>query len=60
MKRLGQFIKQQIVVDVPEDLATCEFDSRKVQCTRAEWETCERRIRNAAGELFPLTGQGKP
>lgn len=47
-----RWLKQQ-VEDVPDDLALCEFDCRKVQCTSDEWATCERRINRAAGELFP-------
>jgi hypothetical protein len=48
-----RWLKQQVVQDVPAELAVCEFDCRKVQCTRDEWATCERRINRAAGELFP-------
>ena len=44
-RRLWQLVKRQIADDVPEDLAICEFDCRKVQCTQAEWIACERRIR---------------
>lgn len=50
----------QIVDDAPEDLAICEFDCRREQCTWNEWETCERRIRKAAGELFPAYPSGRP
>jgi hypothetical protein len=48
-----RWLKQQVIQDVPDELAVCEFDCRKVQCTRDEWATCERRINRAAGELFP-------
>jgi len=35
---LRQFVTRQIVEVAPEDLAICEFDCRKTQCTKAEWE----------------------
>ena len=52
-RRLVRFVKRTIVTDVPEDLALCEFDCRRGQCQQDEWDTCDRRIRKAAGELFP-------
>jgi hypothetical protein len=51
--RLWQFVKRQIIDDAPEELAICQFDCHKGQCTEAEWKTCERRVRKGAGELFP-------
>jgi hypothetical protein len=51
--RIWQYVKRQIVDVVPEDLAMCQFDCRKGQCTQDEWEACERRIRKGAGEFFP-------
>jgi hypothetical protein len=48
-----QWVKEQITQDVPNDVALCEFDCRKQQCTAKEWETCERRISKAVGELSP-------
>lgn len=47
------WLRRQIVDDVPEGDAVCEFDCRKLQCNVGEWETCERRLRQAAGELMP-------
>ena len=37
--RLWQWVKDQIVCEVPEDLVLCEYDCRKKQCTVGEWET---------------------
>ena len=51
--RIWQYVKRQIVDIVPEDLAICQFDCRKGQCTQDEWDACERRIRKGAGEFFP-------
>jgi len=53
VKRAWRWVKDQIVQDVPEDSALCAFDCSKDQCTLEEWETCERRLTNAAGELMP-------
>jgi hypothetical protein len=52
--RLWRWTKGQIVADVPDNIALCEFSCRKLQCSMGEWANCERRIRNAAGELTPL------
>jgi hypothetical protein len=57
--RLWQFVKSQIITDVPEDLAICQFDCRKGQCMQDEWDQCDRRIRKGAGELFPDSRLGK-
>jgi len=52
------WLRRQIVDDVPEADAICEFDCRKSQCSVGEWETCERRLRQAAGELLPSREPG--
>jgi hypothetical protein len=52
--------KRQIIDDAPEKLAICQFDCRKGQCLQDEWETCDRRIRKGAGELFPDARLEKP
>jgi hypothetical protein len=54
--RFGRFfrwIAGKIVQDVPDDSALCQFDCRKEQCTREEWACCQRRLTDAAGELWP-------
>jgi hypothetical protein len=53
VRRLWRWLKRQIVEDVPSDIAVCEYDCRKEQCLQSEWETCERRLSAAAGELHP-------
>ena len=52
-RRVWRFFMDQLVQDAPEADVLCEFDCRKKQCTLGEWETCERRVRRAAGELMP-------
>jgi hypothetical protein len=47
-----------MIQEVPGDIALCEFDCRKQQCTIKEWATCERRISGASGELKPPTVAG--
>jgi len=37
-------LKSLLIADVPEDIAICEFDCSKNQCTHGEWATCQRRI----------------
>jgi len=59
-RRLWQFVKRQTIGDAPEDFAICEFDCRKGRCMQDEWETCDRRIRKGAGELFPDSAVAKP
>jgi hypothetical protein len=41
-------LKAMLVQAVPEDIAICEFDCRKTQCTYGEWATCQRRIQYQA------------
>ena len=53
INRFGHWIAGQIIQDVPDDIALCEFDCRKVQCGVEECETCPRRLKRGAGELLP-------
>jgi len=53
--RVWQWLKGQVVQDVPKAVELCEYDCRKPQCNEEEWATCERRIQRAAGELCPKT-----
>ncbi|MGF1497901.1 MAG: hypothetical protein ACFB8W_13920 [Elainellaceae cyanobacterium] len=44
MKRsLFQRLKGWFVADVPADVAACEFECRKLDCTEQEWQDCQRR-----------------
>jgi hypothetical protein len=52
-RRFLQWVKNQIVQDVPKNIALCEFDCRKGECRMDEWESCERRLSGAANELKP-------
>jgi hypothetical protein len=45
IRRLTRWIENRLIHDVPEDIATCEFDCRKPECRQGEWEACERRLR---------------
>jgi hypothetical protein len=44
LARLGKWLRLQVVREVPEDIATCEFDCTKPECTQGEWESCPRRL----------------
>jgi hypothetical protein len=37
-------LRQQSVADVPIELELCEFECRKPQCLKGEWEHCQRRL----------------
>jgi len=50
---IGDWVRRQMVEEVPEGDALCEFDCRKPQCHEGEWAACERRLQRAAGELMP-------
>lgn len=50
---LLDFVKRQIVDEVPEDLAICEFECRRECCSEADWAACELRLRKGAGVLSP-------
>ena len=52
-KKFWQWLKNQIAQDVPASVGLCEYDCRNQQCTEEEWATCERRIQQAEGELWP-------
>jgi len=42
--RVKRWLQNQLIQDVPDDIAVCEHDCRKPQCSMGEWETCERRL----------------
>jgi len=52
---IGDWVRQQMIEEVPEGDSLCEFDCRKPQCHEGEWAICERRLQRAAGELMPET-----
>ena len=60
MRRSWQWLRNQIVQEVPEDSALCEFDCHKGQCTTEEWKNCDRRLNKAAGELMPSPKKTSP
>jgi hypothetical protein len=41
--RLRHWITDQIIQDVPSDIAVCEFDCRKGRCTSGDWDACKNR-----------------
>jgi hypothetical protein len=60
LQGLRRWVAEQIIQDVPEDIALCNMDCKKEQCTHEEWEHCDRRIHKAAGEFMPGdAGQAK-
>lgn len=59
-RRAWQWLREQFSQEVSEDSALCEFDCRKLQCQMGEWESCERRLSRAAGELMPYPKKSSP
>jgi hypothetical protein len=45
-RRLWRWTKEQIVRDVPDDHALCEFDCGKNHCSAGEWAKCEDRLQS--------------
>jgi hypothetical protein len=54
IRGIWQWLRNQIVREVPEGTALCEFDCRKGQCTM------DRRLNKAAGELTPSPQKTSP
>ena len=48
--QLRSWVADQIIQDVPSQIAPCEFDCRKTQCKSQEWDTCSYRLRAMAGQ----------
>jgi len=46
LSRISKWLKGAIIVNVPEDIALCEYDCSKEQCLQGEWKTCKRRLQN--------------
>ncbi len=58
--RLGGWIGVQLVQDVPEDIAACEFDCSKPECEGADLINCERRMYTEAAERRARDGKSLP
>ena len=48
IRRLWNSIAKGWIDDVPEEIATCEFDCRELRCELGQWKTCEHRLRHLA------------
>ena len=49
VRNAKRWLGDQLIEDVPDSLALCEFGCRKQQCRMGEWEQCERRLRHLQG-----------
>jgi hypothetical protein len=56
-KRFSRWFRGHLLGEVPAEIALCEFDCPRGQCMEEEWETCQRRITRAAGELMPKSAK---
>ena len=45
---LWQWVENKLIQDVPESIAECEFECRRLECRQEEWETCEKKMRHIA------------
>ena len=48
---LCRWLKAQWVAEVPDDLAICEFECRKSECSFDGWANCVRRISQTPREI---------
>lgn len=44
IKSLKERILAHIVSEIPDELALCEFDCLKQDCTEDDWGHCEKRL----------------
>lgn len=49
MPRFWRTLTRRLIADVPQELSCCEFDCKKPDCARGEWETCPTRLGFEAG-----------
>ncbi len=45
-RKAKRWLKDQLVEEVPDSLALCEFGCRKQQCRMGERDRCERRLQD--------------
>jgi hypothetical protein len=50
LRRLLERNARRVVDDVPEEIAACEFECRKLECRHGEWESCPRRLRGISDD----------
>lgn len=43
-----RFLMDQLIQEVPESIAVCEFDCRETDCEFERWVSCERRLQAMA------------
>jgi hypothetical protein len=55
--RMWQNVKRQMVDDVPEALAICQFDCGRAECLLDAGIACERLSRKGGGELSWALGE---
>lgn len=56
MAGLWEWIKAEIVQEVPDEIAFCEFECHKEQCTGAECQACPMRRAWAARKGVAVRG----
>ena len=57
VRKVWEFLASKWIGEVPDDIACCEFNCRKLYCEQGEWETCEHRLKYmAAGQTLAEKG----
>jgi len=44
-------LTSDFIQTVPDEIAVCEFDCRKADCTAEEWRNCKRRLHRTSWEI---------
>lgn len=44
LKHLWQKVTALVAVEVPAEVAACEFDCHELNCEERQWATCPRRV----------------
>jgi hypothetical protein len=53
ISQLGVWLKRELLADVPEEPAVCEFECRRIDCRYKEHLDCRRRVSPPAVSLMP-------
>lgn len=47
---LGEKLRNFFSIEVPADLAACEFDCRELECPTKNFQTCPKRLQKAEAQ----------
>lgn len=58
IRLLGKKLRNFFSLEVPADLAACEFDCRELECPTKDFQTCPQRLQKA--EVLKKLSEAKP